>query len=92
MRYWFFVGGVLLLTAFVGYGTFATARLLKHWQPDRNLLLLPAENVMRLILVGVCIGLGYLSGLGENALGWLFVFPMVQILIFSIRNNTRRLY
>lgn len=65
----------------MGYGTFATARLLKHWQPERNLLLLPAENVVRVILIGVCLALGLLSGVGNRALGWIFVFPIRQLAV-----------
>jgi membrane protease YdiL (CAAX protease family) len=69
-RYWLFVALTLALTIFIGYGTFATARLLQRWTPDRNLLLLPAENVLRLFLVFVCILLGVLSGVGARQLGW----------------------
>jgi len=60
----------LALTGFIGYGTFATARLLRTWRPDRNLLLLPQENAVRVLLVFGCIGLGLLSGVDRAALGW----------------------
>lgn len=70
LRYWIFVFLTLLLTCFIGYGTFTTARLLQRWQPDRNLLLLPTENLFRLLLIGVCVLLGWLSGLTPQQLGW----------------------
>ncbi|MEZ4583150.1 MAG: hypothetical protein R3A10_16200 [Caldilineaceae bacterium] len=70
VRYLFFVCLTLFLTAFLGYGTYNTAKLLRTWTPDRNLLLLPGETIVRLILIGVCIGLGILSGLAPATLGW----------------------
>jgi hypothetical protein len=68
--YWLFVILVLAMTAFLGYGTFATARLLRTWQPEGNLLLMPGENVLRLGMVALCVGLGWLSGLPLAELGW----------------------
>jgi len=70
LRYWLFVLFTLALTAFIGYGTLATARLLQRWQPDRNLLLLPAENVLRVLLIPLCLLLGWLSGVPPAQLGW----------------------
>ncbi|MEZ4836497.1 MAG: CPBP family intramembrane glutamic endopeptidase [Caldilineaceae bacterium] len=45
-------------------------RLLKQWQPDQNLLLMPAENAVRLVMIVFCVGLGYLSHLSPAQLGW----------------------
>jgi len=70
IRYAFFLLVTLALTGFIGYGTFATARLLHTWRPECNLLLLPQENAARVLLVFVCIGLGLLSGVKPLALGW----------------------
>jgi membrane protease YdiL (CAAX protease family) len=70
LRYWLFLALTLLLTGFIGYGTYSTARLLRTWQPDTNLLLMPAEAFMRLVFILVCIGLGLLSGLPMEQLGW----------------------
>lgn len=70
IRYAFFLLLTLALTGFIGYGTFATARLLSTWRPERNLLLLPQENALRVLLVFICIGLGLLSGVKPSALGW----------------------
>jgi membrane protease YdiL (CAAX protease family) len=78
-NYWLFVLAVLALTGFIGINTFATARLLRVWTPDRNLLLLPGENLVRLALLGVCLGLGKLSGLGAEQLGWVAPRPGQQV-------------
>lgn len=72
INFWLFTLLTLALVALIGYGTYATARLLREWQPDRNLLLLPAENLLRLVLIGVCVILGYLSGVPTAQLGWFF--------------------
>ena len=66
-----FVSGTLLLTGFLGYGTFASAKLLQNWRPDRNLMLLPAENALRILLIGICILLGLASGASKEQLGWV---------------------
>jgi len=78
--YWLFVLGSLLLTAFISYGTFATARLLTRWRPDHNLLVSPMENLVRLVIILICLGLGRLSGLSAGALGWQFHAPGRQLL------------
>jgi membrane protease YdiL (CAAX protease family) len=69
-RYWLFVALTLALTGFTGYGAYRTAQFLRSWRPDRNLLLLPAENLVRIVLIGICLALGRLSGLDAGALGW----------------------
>ena len=70
--YWLFVLITLLLTGFVSYTTVRSARLLDHWPPDLNPLLIPGETLIRLLLIVVCIGLGYLSGRPPAQLGWRF--------------------
>ena len=70
MRYYMFVLITSVLIAFLGYGTYATAKLLRTWRPDRNLILLPAENILRILLLPVCVGLGLLSNLPFAQLGW----------------------
>lgn len=72
INFWLFVILTFGLVAFLSYGTYATARLLQTWQPDRNLLLLPAENLLRLVLIALCLILGYLSGAPLAQLGWVF--------------------
>jgi membrane protease YdiL (CAAX protease family) len=69
-NYWIFFTVTLALLAFIGYGTFASARLLRHWQPDRNLLLIPAENLVRLGLIALAVMIGQVSGVGAASLGW----------------------
>ncbi len=70
LRYWLFVLLTLGLTTAVGYATYRTALLLRSWRPDRNLLLIPAENLVRLALIALCVALGMLSGLAPDQLGW----------------------
>jgi len=70
LGYWLFVGLTLILVGLVGYGVYATSHLLRTWQPDRNLLLLPGENIVRLLLVFVCLLLGAVSGVSHTQLGW----------------------
>jgi membrane protease YdiL (CAAX protease family) len=70
LTYWLFVAGVLLFTAFISYGTYRTAQLLKHWRPPQNILLHPLENLARLGMIALCLGLGWLSGLSRQTLGW----------------------
>ena len=79
LRYWLFVVLTLLLTGFIGYSTYATARLLRTWQPDTNLLLMPAEAFSRLVFILACNGLGLLSGLPVEQLGWTLVDVGPQI-------------
>ena len=78
--YWLFVACTGTLTAFISWGTFQTSRLLRVWQPDRNLLLLPAENAARGVMVLACIGLGLLSGLPATVLGWTPADPPGDVL------------
>ena len=73
--FWIFVLLTFLLVAAISYGTYATARLLRSWQPDHNLLLSPAENLIRLLFLAFCLVLGVVSGLSPAQLGW--VFPAV---------------
>jgi membrane protease YdiL (CAAX protease family) len=80
-NYAIFLVLILGLTAFIGYGTYATARLLKTWQPDRNLLLMPEENLVRAVILLVAIGLGYLSGVDPARLGWQMPQPLTQLWI-----------
>lgn len=70
-RYWVFVIITLLLTAMIGYATQATARLLQHWKPDRNILLLPSENGLRIALIPILVGLAMLSGRPADVFGFV---------------------
>ena len=79
-RYLLFLALTLLITTIVGYGAYTTARLLRHWQPQENLLLLPAENALRAALLVICLLLGRGSGLPPETLGWQFSNPGSQLL------------
>lgn len=70
MRYWLFVLLTVLLAALIGWSTYQSARLLRRWKPDYNLLLNPAENLVRIGLLLASVGLGWLSGLPADVLGW----------------------
>ncbi len=81
VRYWAFVAITLLLTAIIGYATQATARLLRDWKPDRNLLLLPSENGVRLALIPILGGLAFLSGHTADAFGFVWTMLGQEALI-----------
>ena len=81
MRYVLFVILTLGLTGFISWTTYRTARLLREWRPDRNLLLLLPENALRVILALVCLGLGLLSGLPAEVLGWRPAAPLADAAI-----------
>ena len=70
LAYATFITLTLLLVAFVGYGTYRAAQILPNWPLDQNPLLHPAETALRLLLILLCIGLGFLSGQSWATLGW----------------------
>lgn len=76
-----FVVGTLALTVFIGYTTFASAMLMRRWRLTSNPLLSKADAVVRLMLIGVCIGLGVTSGLGYETLGWTWENVWQQLLL-----------
>lgn len=78
-RYVLFVVLTLILTAWIGHNTYLTARLLRTWRPESNPLLHPLETVVRLVLIAVCIGLGWLSGLDAAVLGWTPAHARAQV-------------
>jgi membrane protease YdiL (CAAX protease family) len=80
-NYLLFVILTLGLTLFLGYGTYATARLLRVWRPEQNLLLMPTENFVRVVMLLFCVALGYLSGIEAAQLGWQWPQPALQLLI-----------
>lgn len=70
VQYASFVVLTLVLTGIIAIMTYRTAQLLRHWQPDRNLLLLPVETIVRVCMIAACIGLGVMSGVPPSQLGW----------------------
>ncbi len=65
-----FILGTLLLLAFLAWGTWRTARVLREFTPPFNILLLPAENLLRFALIGACFWLGEQNGQSFAQLGW----------------------
>lgn len=74
-----FIIGMFLMLGFVSYATFRSSEILQIAPPDENILLIPAENVVRLVMIALCIGLGFLSPAGLTALGWLPADPLGDI-------------
>jgi membrane protease YdiL (CAAX protease family) len=65
-----FVFGTLFLLAFLAWATWRTAQVLRELTPDFNLLLLPAENLLRFGLIAVCLGLARVSDQSLEQFGW----------------------
>ncbi len=74
-----FALGMLILLGFVSYATFRTSEILQTWTPEENILLIPAENVVRLVMIALCVGLGLLSPVGPKELGWIPTDPLGDI-------------
>lgn len=81
MRLAVFATGTLTVTATVAYLTYRSAQLLREIEVPFNLMLSPVENGFRLLLIGVCLALGRLSGLPPAQLGWAVQSPATDILI-----------
>src|SRR5687768_3719173 len=65
-----FVFGSLGLTIALAWATYQSGRLLRSVPVRENLLLAPVENLVKGILVLLCIALGVLSGASAEQLGW----------------------
>jgi membrane protease YdiL (CAAX protease family) len=70
---------ILGLTLFLGWVTYRSHLILREFQPSFNLLLSPAETVGRVLLVGLCLFLVWLSGLPAAQLGLLVSAPLRTI-------------
>lgn len=70
IRYTLFLLLTLLLVGLVAVATVRANRLLATWPADQNPLLHPGENLMRLLLLLLCVALGLLSDRPAAALGW----------------------
>ena len=81
MAFMLFVAGTLTLTAFIAWATYRSAQVLRQMQVDFNLLLLPAENLLRVGLVVACLILGWASGLPREQLGWISRAPLADVAI-----------
>lgn len=77
-----FVVGTLTLTVFVAWATYRSALMLQQLEEvEINLLLLPAENVLRVGLVLMCLILGWVSRLPREQLGWISSAPLIDVAI-----------
>ena len=76
-----FAAGTLTLTVFVAWATHRSALMLKQAQIDFNLLLLPAENLLRVGMIVICLILGWVSGLPRQQFGWVSYAPLVDVAI-----------
>lgn len=74
-----FVVGTLVLLAMISWATYRTAQVLADFPPAVNLLLLPSENLVRIVLIGLCIGLARVSGLPPMQFGWAPARPALDI-------------
>jgi membrane protease YdiL (CAAX protease family) len=70
---------IVLLTLLLAWVTYRSHLLLKQFQPSFNLLLSPPELITRLLLVGLCLGLAWLSGLPAGQLGLVSAHPLQSI-------------
>ncbi len=70
-----FVFGTLSILVILAWGTYQTAKYLRQVALTFNPLLMPAENIMRLALIAVCLWLGSISGLPYKTLGWRAADP-----------------
>jgi membrane protease YdiL (CAAX protease family) len=68
--FFIFVVGSVTMLAGLSWATYQSGRLLRSIPLRENLLLAPVENVVKVALVGLCVGLGLLSGLPAARLGW----------------------
>jgi membrane protease YdiL (CAAX protease family) len=76
-----FIAGTLILTVFITWITYRSAQMLQYIEVDFNLLLLPAENLLRVALVIICLMLGWASGLPREQLGWISHAPLADTAI-----------
>ena len=59
----------LLFTAFIAWLTYRSHLLLQELDPTVNILLSWPETVARTLMVGICLFLAWMSGLGPERLG-----------------------
>ena len=70
LRSIFFVAGTLALLGFVWLNAYLGAALLRQTELQHNPLLHPLEVGARFAFIGLCLFLGWLSGLSPVNLGW----------------------
>jgi len=70
---------VILFTGLIAWITYRSYLLLKEFRPDFNLLLSLPESIVRVLMVGFCLFLVWLSGLPGDELGLAVVTPGASI-------------
>jgi membrane protease YdiL (CAAX protease family) len=83
LRLAIFVVGLLGLLAAVALAALHTARILRRTTLPFNPLLSPAENAIRFVLIVLAVGLGAVSGLPREALGWTSAY-FVRDLVWGV--------
>ncbi|MEM7348926.1 MAG: hypothetical protein AAF485_32250, partial [Chloroflexota bacterium] len=63
--------GIVIFTIALAWGTYQSHKLLKTFQPEFNLLLSRTESIMRIVLVGICLLLAWVSGVSAERLGFI---------------------
>jgi len=81
---WIFLGGIVVLMMLVGAGTVRSGQLLRAWTPPQNLMLSVPDNLLRLVLIGLCLLLGDRLGPGPGALGWRVTHLGGDLLLGSV--------
>lgn len=76
-----FVLLTLALTSALAYFTYRSAQILPTLPPDANVVLSLPDVMTRAVLCLVCVGLGFLSGVGPPRLGWAPIFPAQDALL-----------
>ena len=76
-----FVVGTLFILTFLCLATYRTAVFLRRVRLNFNLLLLPAENLVRLVLILVCVWLAEQSGQPYARFGWSAAQPARDIVV-----------
>jgi membrane protease YdiL (CAAX protease family) len=74
-----FVSGTLAFTLALTWLTWRTGQWLRSTELDFNPLLPMPELVGRLVMIGICLALGRLSGLPADVLGWTSADPLGDI-------------
>jgi membrane protease YdiL (CAAX protease family) len=70
---------IILFTILLAWLTYRSYLLLKEFQPSFNLLLSLPEFIARLVLIGLCLALAWLSGLPASQLGLTSIHPFQSI-------------
>ena len=95
---------ILLFTGVIGWMTYRSSLLLKSIVIETNILLSPAESVARLVFVGICFFLAWLSGVSPEQLGLVIDNPwrivgwgfglciVIQLLINLITTQTIKIF